>query len=454
MANGDVFTFALAPTLREQRRQSSDNVERFRQYLVRELNRPVQFLMPTSYQETLDALKSNRTDAAMVGDYVSRHGEAIGWIDQLVAPVDRELQAQTYRSVVVVRNESAIQQLSDLRQVRLGLVDGQSTSGYLVPRTMLREAEIDPDRDLSIALFGNHRDVMEAVIAGAIDAGAAHQDRLRAPSPDRDADYAQLRTIAESRPIPAGPLVVRANLDPETRSTLTAALLKIHDAEPGAARVMLRQGHRFTMAAGRNNPTLKSIAALAGVSYATVSRVINDSGYVAPGTSARVRAIIDELGYAPNGHARVLMGRQAPMVALVVRLDATAVTESTLELIEMLRSGLEARQIPFVLCPIGPESSDQAFTALLKDKRLGAIIIGDDDLANPEVAILARNGHSIVALTSREPIPTGVVRASVSTVVADIVDVLGITSPPGETDAQPSVTFRNAARGKGIAHLV
>ena len=49
------------------------------------------------------------------------------------------------------------------------------------------------------------------------------------------------------------------------------------------------------MAAGR--VTIGDVAAEAGVSVATVSKVINDRYGVAEDTSARVRAVIEELGY-------------------------------------------------------------------------------------------------------------------------------------------------------------
>jgi DNA-binding LacI/PurR family transcriptional regulator len=50
--------------------------------------------------------------------------------------------------------------------------------------------------------------------------------------------------------------------------------------------------------------TIKDVAALAGVSRQTVSRVVNDSGYVAEQTRSRVEAAIDELDYRPNAVAR------------------------------------------------------------------------------------------------------------------------------------------------------
>lgn len=48
------------------------------------------------------------------------------------------------------------------------------------------------------------------------------------------------------------------------------------------------------------------IAQLAGVSIATVSRVVNDSPRVSEKTKNKVRAIMDENGYTPNVFARGL----------------------------------------------------------------------------------------------------------------------------------------------------
>ena len=54
----------------------------------------------------------------------------------------------------------------------------------------------------------------------------------------------------------------------------------------------------------RKRPTIKDVAALAGVSRQTVSRVLNNRGYVADQTRARVEAAIEDLEYRPNAVAR------------------------------------------------------------------------------------------------------------------------------------------------------
>ena len=64
--------------------------------------------------------------------------------------------------------------------------------------------------------------------------------------------------------------------------------------------------------------TLEDVAKRAGVSTATVSRVINNSTNVRPATRARVLKAIRELNYTPNIHARVLAAGSSRALALIV----------------------------------------------------------------------------------------------------------------------------------------
>jgi LacI family transcriptional regulator len=70
-------------------------------------------------------------------------------------------------------------------------------------------------------------------------------------------------------------------------------------------------------------PTLEEVAAAAGVSRSTVSRVVNGSTRVSPDVLAAVTAAIDDLKYIPNRAARSLANRQTMAIALVVPEDTT-----------------------------------------------------------------------------------------------------------------------------------
>ncbi|TDQ01536.1 LacI family DNA-binding transcriptional regulator [Labedaea rhizosphaerae] len=65
-------------------------------------------------------------------------------------------------------------------------------------------------------------------------------------------------------------------------------------------------------------PTLEDVARAAGVSRATVSRVVNGVRNVDPGIRAKVTEAIDDIGYRPNRAARSLVTRRTDAIALVV----------------------------------------------------------------------------------------------------------------------------------------
>jgi DNA-binding LacI/PurR family transcriptional regulator len=70
-------------------------------------------------------------------------------------------------------------------------------------------------------------------------------------------------------------------------------------------------------------PTLEAVAAAAGVSRSTVSRVVNGSPKVRPDVVITVNAAIDRLNYSPNRAARSLASRQTYAIALVVPEEAS-----------------------------------------------------------------------------------------------------------------------------------
>jgi len=65
-------------------------------------------------------------------------------------------------------------------------------------------------------------------------------------------------------------------------------------------------------------PTLSEVARQAGVGNTTVSRVINGGDRVSPSTLARVRRVIEQLGYRPNQAARVLKGDRTKTIGLII----------------------------------------------------------------------------------------------------------------------------------------
>ena len=64
-------------------------------------------------------------------------------------------------------------------------------------------------------------------------------------------------------------------------------------------------------------PTINDVAALAGVSKRTVSRVINGATNVGKATRERIEAVIQETGFAPDKQARGLSTSRSYLIGLI-----------------------------------------------------------------------------------------------------------------------------------------
>ena len=78
---------------------------------------------------------------------------------------------------------------------------------------------------------------------------------------------------------------------------------------------MVRKGTRKTVA---KTPDIRTVAALAKVSIATVSRTINNSPAVSERLSKRVWQAIEQLNYFPNTHARSLVSGRSRILGIIV----------------------------------------------------------------------------------------------------------------------------------------
>ncbi|WP_456476358.1 LacI family DNA-binding transcriptional regulator [Oceanithermus sp.] len=99
----------------------------------------------------------------------------------------------------------------------------------------------------------------------------------------------------------------------------------------------------------RGAPTIADVARKAGVGIGTVSRVINNSPAVRPETRAKVQAVMEELGYVPNPHARRIAGGRSYTVSVLLPFVGT---EFYLRLIEGIEEELGAQRYDLALFPL------------------------------------------------------------------------------------------------------
>ena len=151
----------------------------------------------------------------------------------------------------------------------------------------------------------------------------------------------------------------------------------------------------------RNRVTIREIADLAGVSIATVSRVVNGRGDVAPETREHVARVIQERGYTTNRTARGLSAGRTDLVAVLVPLVFPAYFSAILS---GAAEALAEHDLQIVLSPTGGEH-DREVSALdrVHGQTDGALIILPGE-SSAELAPLLDSGYRFVVLDPLMPL--------------------------------------------------
>ncbi|MED3383367.1 LacI family DNA-binding transcriptional regulator [Bacillus subtilis] len=141
--------------------------------------------------------------------------------------------------------------------------------------------------------------------------------------------------------------------------------------------------------------TIRDVATKAGVSVATVSRVINNKGQATPETVTKVLEVIKELGYKPNVVARSLTSRKSNTIALFV---PTISNPFFPELARGVEDVAHSYGFNIFLCNTDDERTKMKnYLDSLRDRYVDGIIINSLNLTNEDLEQL--HSHGIPAVT-------------------------------------------------------
>ena len=144
--------------------------------------------------------------------------------------------------------------------------------------------------------------------------------------------------------------------------------------------------------------TLEAVALAAGVSRATVSRVVNGSNRVTPKTRRVVEKAIRRLGYVPNRAARSLVTRRTESIGLVIPEPTTKLFGDPFfpQLIRGINAVLaEADQVLVLLTPQSAHDEEKLGEYLVSGHLDGAMLVSLHG-ADPLPAFLADRGIPVV----------------------------------------------------------
>ena len=141
--------------------------------------------------------------------------------------------------------------------------------------------------------------------------------------------------------------------------------------------------------------TMADVAGRAGVSTATVSRVLSGRASVAPEIRAKVTAAIEELSYRPNRLARNLRRQSAEMVGVVI---SDIENPHFSEMVHVAEEEAYRRGYRVLLCNTDESGEKQrSYLQMLADERPVGVIIAPCDSNGPEIGQLIDLGIPVVA---------------------------------------------------------
>jgi LacI family transcriptional regulator len=139
--------------------------------------------------------------------------------------------------------------------------------------------------------------------------------------------------------------------------------------------------------------TIRDVAARAGVSVATVSKVINSRYGVAAGTTARVQAVIDELGYEASLVAQSLRNHRTNVIGILV-LDLEPFST---ELLKGAADAIRGSGFELVIYSAGGHAIDRKGWERRYLSRLSGTLIDGAVLVTPTV-VDVNYGTPVVAI--------------------------------------------------------
>jgi LacI family transcriptional regulator len=149
-------------------------------------------------------------------------------------------------------------------------------------------------------------------------------------------------------------------------------------------------------------PTIYDVARVAGVSIASVSRVLNGQRNPRQETRDRVLAAVAELGFAPDGAARALSARLKEVVGVIVRRpwrldpdeDLFSAEAESLQYPDLINRGIEAaaqrRGFDLLIRSVGIEEHDAGGRTLALARKSDGLILHDRVLGPAELDRLSR----------------------------------------------------------------
>lgn len=218
--NPDTLVFTYTPV--EDPAVYKDAFEDFQKYLEKATGKKVIYYTVQSNAAEVEAMRSGRLHVA--GFSTGPTGFAVNLAGYVPIAVKGYADGfQGYNLIMVVKKDSPIQSMADLKGKKVAHTSASSNSGNLAPRALFPKLGLVPDEDYTVVYSGKHDQSVLGVAHGDYDAAPVASDvyerMVRAGRVDKDA----LRIIYTSPKFPTSSFGLSNQLCPDLAQKIIGA---------------------------------------------------------------------------------------------------------------------------------------------------------------------------------------------------------------------------------------
>lgn len=240
-----VLKFGIIPF--ESAEELIKNVTPMMNMISKGLDMEVKPFIAADYTGIIEAFRGKKLDAAFLtpASYIMAKQEA----NVKVILKSQRKGNPYYYGAIIVRSDSGINKLSDLKGKKFSFGDPISTSGHVFPRKILLDNNINPETDFDNVIFsGTHDATVLSVLNKKVDAGATFSDDASGSKGSwtrylKGDEIKQIKVLAVSDPIPSDNICVSEDLDPKVAEKLSQVIINFGKTEDG--RKMMAKLYKF-----------------------------------------------------------------------------------------------------------------------------------------------------------------------------------------------------------------
>jgi LacI family transcriptional regulator len=155
---------------------------------------------------------------------------------------------------------------------------------------------------------------------------------------------------------------------------------------------------------GKTMVTQRDVAKKAGVSFITVSRVLNGNGYVKDETREKVSKAIKELNYYTNHIGRALHVKSVNTIGIIIPAPANVTVHAT-DYYNLLMAGIEkstmSHNFDLLLSTYGHDGADVDYLRPYYQRKVDGLILITPDLKNPQLKDIPKKNIPCVIIGDR-----------------------------------------------------